>query len=396
MLAGMNADARDCRALSLQAVETLKRGEPRKARELFEQAIAAGAGDADTWFGLSLAHQNLGATQAESAALDKTLEVNTRHLPALIRKGDLYTGSGDRRSATTYYRAALKLGATLQGLSPDWRAKLDHIEGLCQQNAQAYEEHLFADLTRRGLGGPGTARFARAMDLVLGKRQIYHQQPRYFHFPELPEIEIFERQPFPWVAALEEATAAIREELRAAVASGTGFVPYLQKEANRPAFTGSGLLNDTSWSAFHLFKAGEPVAENAARCPKTMQALAQVPLCRIQGRTPTVMFSLLRPGARIPPHHGYLNTRLICHLPLVVPADCALRVGNQTHRWREGELVIFDDTIEHEAWNNSPELRVVLLFDIWRPELTDIERSLIAEVLESIDRFGGPRREWTQ
>jgi len=124
--------------------------------------------------------------------------------------------------------------------------------------------------------------------------------------------------------------------------------------------------------------------------------LQRLPLCRIKGRTPTALFSLLRPGAHIPPHHGFLNTRLICHLPLIVPPECALRVGNETRAWREGELVIFDDTMEHEAWNRSAEVRVVLLFDIWRPELTDAERSLVAAMLESIDGFGGPRREWTQ
>ncbi|MGH8254866.1 MAG: aspartyl/asparaginyl beta-hydroxylase domain-containing protein [Steroidobacteraceae bacterium] len=79
-----------------------------------------------------------------------------------------------------------------------------------------------------------------------------------------------------------------------------------------------------------------------------------------------------------------------------MPPGCALRVGNDTRAWREGEVVVFDDTIEHEAWNRSPELRVVLLFDIWRPELTDKERAHVAAMLESIDRYGGPRREWTQ
>ncbi|MGH8201722.1 MAG: aspartyl/asparaginyl beta-hydroxylase domain-containing protein [Steroidobacteraceae bacterium] len=131
-------------------------------------------------------------------------------------------------------------------------------------------------------------------------------------------------------------------------------------------------------------------------CPRTLQALRELPLCRIKGRTPTVLFSLLRPGAHIPPHHEFLNTRLICHLPLIVPPGCTLRVGNEKRSWREGQLVVFDDTMEHEAWKGSTELRVVLLFDIWRPELTNAERTLVARMLESIDAFGGPRREWTQ
>jgi aspartyl/asparaginyl beta-hydroxylase (cupin superfamily) len=94
----------------------------------------------------------------------------------------------------------------------------------------------------------------------------------------------------------------------------------------------------------------------------------------IPGWGPTVMFSLLKAGARIAPHTGMFNTRLVCHLPLIVPSGCFFRVGNEVREWREGKLFIFDDTIEHEAWNDSGEDRVVLIFDIWRPELSTQER----------------------
>ena len=95
----------------------------------------------------------------------------------------------------------------------------------------------------------------------------------------------------------------------------------------------------------------------------------------------------MRPGTRIRPHHGYTNARLICHLPLIVPSECALRVGNETHAWREGEVIVFDDSVEHEAWNLSKEPRVVMIFDVWRPELSDKEQGLVATMLEAVDRF---------
>ena len=83
-----------------------------------------------------------------------------------------------------------------------------------------------------------------------------------------------------------------------------------------------------------------------------------------------------------------LNTRLICHLPIIVPENCgALRVGNQTRTWQEGKALIFDDSVEHEAWNNSNEERVVLLFDIWRPELTEDERRLITDMLVAVEEY---------
>jgi len=91
--------------------------------------------------------------------------------------------------------------------------------------------------------------------------------------------------------------------------------------------------------------------------------------------SPTVMFSRLAPGARIQPHSGMYNTRLVCHLPLIVPAGCHFRVGNEVRQWEVGKLMVFDDSIEHEAWNSNPDkLRVVMIFDVWRPELSERER----------------------
>ena len=386
----------DPASLARAALDALRADDAAGARTLFERATSMSGAGAEAWFGLSLTHRRLGSLDAESQALDRTLELEPRHLPALIRKGDLYTARSDARAATSFYRAAIKIAGPLPALDPEWRAEVARINALVKGNAHLFEQHLLSDLGASDLEAPGSQRFARALDVMLGRRQVYLQQPQVFYFPELPQIEFYPRQDFPWAGALERETPVIRRELEAIMASGGRFAPYMQPGADRPVFNTNGLLNDPAWSACHLIRNGEEVAANAALCPRTLQALGALPLCRIEGRTPTVLFSLLRPGTHIPPHHGFLNTRLICHLPLIVPPGCALRVGNETRPWREGELVIFDDTMEHEAWNRSSELRVVLLFDIWRPELTAAERRLVARMLESIDRFGGPRREWTQ
>jgi aspartate beta-hydroxylase len=386
----------DPAALTSAAAAALSAGDAHNARALLETATALPGAGAASWFALSLAYRRLGSPEAEGPALDRALELEPGHLPALIRKGDLYTARSDPRAANSFYRAAIKIAQGLPALGPEWRAEVDRIGAVVQSNSRLFEHHLLADLDRNGLREPGARRFVRALDLMLGRRHVYLQQPQVFYFPELPQVELYEREAFSWAASLERQTATIRAELTALLAAGERFAPYMQRSPDRPVFNTNGLLNDPTWSACHLIQNGEEVAANAALCPRTLAALREVPLCRIKGRTPTVLFSLLRPGAHIPPHHGFLNTRLICHLPLIVPPECALRVGNETRAWREGELVIFDDTIEHEAWNRSAELRVVLLFDIWRPELTDTERALVAAMLESIDGFGGPRREWTQ
>ena len=112
-----------------------------------------------------------------------------------------------------------------------------------------------------------------------------------------------------------------------------------------------------------------------------------MPLSRVPGHGPEALFSVFAPGTHLLPHRGVTNTRLVGHLPLVVPADCALRVGDRLHVWREGEVVVFDDTYEHEAWNRSDETRVVLIFDIWNPHLTPAECEALAALVPAIGEF---------
>jgi Aspartyl/asparaginyl beta-hydroxylase and related dioxygenases len=96
---------------------------------------------------------------------------------------------------------------------------------------------------------------------------------------------------------------------------------------------------------------------------------------------------VLHPGTHILPHRGVTNTRLVAHLPLIVPRDCALNVGGEIHAWPEGRCVIFDDTFEHEAWNRSDQTRVVLIMDCWNPDLSAAERAAIAELVAGIGDF---------
>ena len=101
-------------------------------------------------------------------------------------------------------------------------------------------------------------------------------------------------------------------------------------------------------------------------------------------RGPTAFFSILEPHTKIPPHTGSTNTRLTVHLPLVVPGGCGFRVGGETREWRPGTAWIFDDTIEHEAWNESDQARAILIFDVWNPQLTALERDLVREAMTAL------------
>jgi aspartyl/asparaginyl beta-hydroxylase (cupin superfamily) len=368
--------------------EALQRQDPAAARPLFERVTAARPADVRALVGLAFACRDLGDDAGQVAALDRVLAADPRHLPALLMKADHYAKIGDKRTAQTFYRAAVERAPPLETLPPQLRDEVRRAEQQNMLYAQSYQTHLRETLAAAGFD-PATSsrRFTQSLDLLMGRKQIYFQSPTSFYFPELPQRQFYEREEFGWVQALEAQTDAIRDELLGVVGDDRAFQPYLQSDGNRPPRDFGSLLNNPDWSAFYLIRSGGTVETAAARCPRTMQILHSLPLCTAPGRTPSVLFSLLRPKTRIPPHTGYTNARLICHLPLIVPGGCGLRVGNETRIWEPGKALIFDDSIEHEAWNDSGELRVVLLLDVWRPELSLEERKLVAATLAAVGSY---------
>jgi len=385
----------DARALAQAGANALRLGDARRAREAFERIAVAGQADAASSLGLAFACRGLGDKAAALAAVDRALALEPRNLRALIFKGDHLAESGDARAASSFYRFALQIAPPANELPAEVRGELSRAQAMCARYAGQFEEFLTERLARQGkLDGGDAARFRQSLDLMLGKKKIYFQEPLTYFFPELPQIQFYDATRFPWVEKVEVATEEIRAELVEVLREPNAFNPYVEANPVRPRKEQVGLQGNPDWSAFYLWKNGEVVAENAARCPRTMDALAGVPLSGITNRSPSILFSLLRPGARIPPHCGLINTRLICHLPLIVPADCGFRVGNDTRVPVEGKLWLFDDTIEHEAWNRSDRTRVILIFDVWRPELTDEERGLVVAMFEAIDAYSGQKPAW--
>ena len=384
----------DARALGLSAVEALRRGDAAQARALFEKLIAIGGADAACYLGLAIACDHLGHINVAKGALDQALAREGNNLRALILRGDIAQKEGDNRTATAFYQAALRVAPRDVQLPQDVMTGLERAQAANRRNAEEYEAYLcnwFSEYESAGLCASG--RFIRSLDLMFGKRQIYLQQPLFYYFPELPQIQFYERVEFPWLDAVEAATGDIRSELIEVMKDDAAFIPYVEPSPNRPSGDQMGLLGNPEWGAFFLWKNGTLVEENAARCPRTLDALKDVPLVHVGGRSPSVLFSLLKPGAKIPLHHGFVNTRLICHLPLIVPEGCGFRVGNDTRQWQEGKAWVFDDSIEHEAWNNSAGTRVILLFDIWRPELSEAEREVVTAMFQAIDVYGNSG-EW--
>ena len=333
---------------------------------------------------------------ATVAAVDRTLALEPRNVRALILKADHLAALGDDRAAASFYQFALQASPPPERTPPELRAELDRARASCARYAQKLEQFLMTHIQAHNSGaGVSSARFQQSLDILLGKKNTYFQRPQTFYFAELPQIQFYDRAALPWLDRVEAATAAIRLELLEVMKDPSRFKPYVEGDPKRPSKDQSGMRDNPDWSAFYLWKNGEVVTENAARCPNTLAALAEVPLPQVGNRSPSILFSLLRPGAHIPPHSGHVNTRVICHLPLLVPPNCALRVGNDIRTPVEGNAWAFDDTIEHEAWNNSHETRVILLFEAWRPELNDVERSLVRAMFEAIDAHTGEKPSWS-
>lgn len=389
--AGAAASTAEVELLIQQAGRALQAGHAAEARVLLQRATALSPDTAGLWLHLAATCRATADFPAAFAALEHCLRLQPRHFAALLMKATLIEREGREREAAVAYGIALTQAppdaqldaATLAAVQKARIANRRYLDGL--------RAHLDAELLdeARAAAGPASQRLAQFLDTTLGLKLRVQQNPSHYFYPGLPPIEFWPRESFPWLAALEAATPAIQNELMGVLGSSEGFAPYVTYKDGIPLDQWAALNHSLDWSAFHFFHHGQRYAENCARCPATLQALSLLPQPSVEGRMPAAMFSVLKPHTHIPPHTGVANVRLVMHLPLVVPPHCGFRVGNVTREWRVGEAFVFDDTIEHEAWNRSDDTRVVLIADVWHPHLSAAEREWIGRALLEMDRYNG-------
>jgi aspartyl/asparaginyl beta-hydroxylase (cupin superfamily) len=384
----MTTQAASAVDLNTSAGRALAAGDTKTARTLLEQAVQAAPKNPLLWLNLAGAHRAAGDLDAALAAVESSLRIEPRLFLGLLMKGSLLEQQGQPKPAVLVYGRALNVAPPDQRLDPSTLKAVQRARQLHRQHVMELGAYI-----RQELGaalGSDTAEDRRVqlfVEATLGTRRIYRQQPTDFLYPGLPAIEFWERREFPWLEELEAATGTIRNELMQVLKEDAGFEPYVAYADTVPLDQWAELNHSLKWSAFHFYHYGKRYEDNCRRCPQTLAALAAVPQPQVQRRMPAAMFSVLKPKTRIPPHTGVANVRLVVHLPLIVPEGCAFRVGNETRPWREGQAWVFDDTIEHEAWNDSEQVRVILICDVWNPRLSAHERELITAVLTCMDRF---------
>jgi len=363
------------------------------ARQLLERAERANPQDANVALSLAFVHRTLGDTTSEMAALTRALTIDPYFLPALLAKGMLQERVGQPRQAAQTYKMVAAIAPPDEQLSVELRNALAHGRDVVSANAADLEEHLRQrlDSARAHHAGAKLARFEECKEIVLGTKKVYTQQPSLLHVPGLPAIGFYDREQFPWLAELEKATPEIRREALAVLERGADLNPYVSHPDGTPINQWAELNHSPRWSTYFLWKDGIRHDAPCALCPATAAASEAVPVIDIPNFGPTIMYSLLAPHTRIPPHSSVTNARLVIHLPLIVPEGCRFRVGNETRPWREGEAWVFDDTIDHEAWNDSDQYRMILMIDIWNPYLSMAERELVGELLNGVRDFYGEK-----
>lgn len=206
-------------------------------------------------------------------------------------------------------------------------------------------------------------------------RHAPRPSPSLFFYPGLRSRAVWESGDFAWAKPLAAQTGAIAEEAAAVRSEPSDYEP------GEHQLHGGG---DWAWHSY--VQKGKRQPGFRERCPATAAALDELvgPDLFLGVPFGFAFFSTLGPGASIAPHFGPMNLRLRCHLPLVVPAggDVGLRVGTDRVGYARGEAVVFDDAYEHEAWNGTDGERVVLLFDVWHPDLHADEREAVREMFE--------------
>lgn len=355
-----------------------------RAAALLEQAAALSPEDLTLWMRIAAIRRASGKFGQALEAVHSALALSPRDFTALLMRASLLRRLGDPAAGEAWGHAlAQKPGGDLPPqLESVVREAEEHYEEWRTAKEAAFKAAMAS--AEAGANDEELKRIDRFRTNALRRTRPYHSEPTDFQFPALTEREFHPRRLFPWIEQVEAATGEIAAEMRQVMAAERAeLVPYVQFDEHVPMDQWRPLNQNRDWTAIHLTRHGSLIEANARHCPRTMAVLGHVPQPDIPGASPNAMFSLLAPNTTIPPHVGISNTRLVCHLPLVVPEGCWFRVGAETRPWIAGEAFVFDDTIEHEAANPSDELRVVLIFDVWHPDLSAVERDAVAALIST-------------
>lgn len=328
---------------------------------------------------LKLAAVQRACHQLEAAIMtvDRALVHEPLNPHALLLRATLLHDSGRHHQAgEAYGRALSQMPITVP---PQFAAVMTVARSRYAAWQDQYSMTLRRALAQKGATSSRAEAFIKS---VVRLAPPERDGPTHYCYPGLGQTGFFDRQLFPWLDEIEASTDFVQREfdrlLRHRLIEAS---PYINYPTSAPLNQWEELNQNSDWSVFHLIKRGVTNSDVATCCPHTMKLLSRLPQPDIDRAGPNAMFSMLAPHTHIPPHTGVTNTRLVCHLPLRVPDGCWFSVGGERREVERGKSWVFDDTIEHEAMNESDEMRAILLFDIWHPALDAADRDTIRIVI---------------
>lgn len=360
------------------ADRALGTGSLSQARHILEDAARLDPPSVPLWQRLATVRKMSGAPLLAVEAIDRALALAPLDFVNLLMRAHLLDSVGHPDAGEAYGRALAQ--PRPDPLPPVFQHTIARAEVIWAQHQQSLSGRLGEAVEASGadLTPAERRRVERFASNIARTSRAYHSEATHFAWPGLREFEFHDRTCFPWLDELEALTPSICAEMNAvAKAPEAVLVPYVKYNASEPLAQWRDLNHNRDWTAIHLIERGAPISANAAQCPDTMAFLRRMEQPQIAGCGANAMFSLLAPQTHIPAHVGVANFRLLCHLPLIVPDRCWFRVGGETRDFAEGKAWVFDDTIEHEAKNETDALRVILIFDIWHPDLSPAERVAI-------------------
>ena len=388
----------DVEALQFVAARHFARGDAMRAVSLLLVAQQAQPDNPVTLHQLGAAQSALGDWHGAIGSLERCLSLAPNAFVARLRLGIALEQLGDAHAALVAYFGAIN-AAQAKGrwmsddtTAPGLRSAVTHAIGSIDSGRRQLFDAVLEPLRQR-YGPSELTRVEECLAIYLGEKPAVlpdpRQEPKFLYFPGVPSQPYYPRERFPWQSEMEANTAAIREELRAVLSQPQQLESFLLTDSPQDTadLLRSSAGGSAAWDAYFFHRHGERYDAHALACARTAAVLDSLPLAYVREHSPETLFSVLRPGSHILLHRGVTNTRLVTHLPLIVPPDCALRVGGEIHQWQEGRCVTFDDTFEHEAWNHSGETRVMLIVDSWNPDLSEAERAAVADLVGAIGDF---------
>lgn len=393
----LEADPQSFEALTHLGQRAFAAGRLEAALDLLGRAYRVRPADSNACKNLGAAFRAAGHQQMAVDMLHEAVRLDPDSFVARLLYGAACEDIGRTHDALSAYFGALntaqRLGRWLNDATtaPMLRTLVAHaIRTVDVGRARLFDSSLAP--MRERFGAAALTRVEKALAIYLGSIPADYADPRqkpvFLYFPDIPSQPWFERSLFPWYEEFESRFPAIRRELDAVLDDEAAFAAFIRA---RPDMKMENYLSNSrgpaKWDGYFFYDHGDRFEENCRRCPDTAAALDSVPLVRLPAHAPECLYSKLTAGSHIHPHHGVTNTRVTSHLPLIVPGNGALRVGGEDHVWQEGRCITFDDTFLHEAWNYSDQTRVVLLFDVWNPHLTEAEVAACTQLVMDIGDF---------